>query len=708
MHVFASEWSQGSTSGQSGTLTVRGSAGEIEVALDCCLQDSCLRCVLSLANHSNQCIQIGDVDVLFLDRAAGSASHLLADAIHVFSLGAVTGESELTWSPERSNKKVFALLLNQHEQHYASDNVFCARPVDRQDLTPEVTFSFDRIGDAACGVVVDLESGRSRARVAFRGASLPPGSQRHLPALFVDGISPVNKAIDAAVDRVAAIYNPPRSGKIPSGWCSWYYYYESITERAIIDNLRFLADRREQIPVDYIQIDDGYQRHWGDWLLPSGKFPHDMAWLSREIKGLGFRPGIWVAPLIMSVQSDLYRAHPEWALKRFDSEASYQVKGWSPKEESPWVVLDGTHPEVLRHLKEMFFVMAHEWGYDYFKLDAMAMGGFAGIRYRPELTGEQTLRLVLEAIREAIGPDKFILGCGVPFGSAVGVVNGVRVSDDVSTAFRREDFWCPMEVSLPQSIHRSFIHNKWWFNDPDCVLVRSEGTPHKERLAEVGLSKDEARFFVAVIGLTQGIQMLGENMPRLDADRLALLEMIQPTMPCPARPLDLFASQPERLLTTLPHGHVLGLFNWGRESKRLCVAMSELGLDSGHSYGIYELWSGDRITATDRFEIEIPSQGCKLLCVRSAVHRPMFIGFDGHISCGASLLERESWNPETQTLDLVFSANRPGMLSIVAPAGWIADTAVLNPRGPSAWSVPLGKGRHSLSYQFRELIDQQI
>jgi alpha-galactosidase len=542
----------------------------------------------------------------------------------------------------------------------------------------------------------------ARVRVAMRGAVLAPGETRVFPRLTIEAGKPAEQALDAAVERIRAIYHPPVRDEVLSGWCSWYYFYEKVTENDILANLRFLAEHRDRFPWQVVQIDDGYQRHWGDWLQPGSKFPHDMAWLAREIKKHGFRPGIWVAPLIMTAPSQLCREHADWALRRLDTGEPWTLKGWSPPEENPWFILDGTNPEYLEYVREVFSVMAHDWGYDYFKIDAMAFGAYAGKRRDSSQTGIQAVRKVVETIRAAVGPDKFVLGCGLPFGAAIGLVNGERVSDDISTAFRPEDGCCPLSVALPQTIHRSFIHGKWWHNDPDCVLVRADGTPHNPTLSEHGLTMDEAQLMVTVAGLTQGIQMIGENLSALTADRLALLDMICPMMPAPARPLDLFASKPDRLLTTTPQGEVLGLLNWSDEPLTLAVDPDEIC--GGRPSTVYEVWTDCFLGVIDRggFGIEIPPHGARLLLLRPMREYPAFLGFDGHVSGGAALLKHESWDSASGTLRLDFAANRSGWVGIRVPAGWTSDS-LAEFRG-EYWTAPVVKGDNALELRFKRRV----
>lgn len=500
------------------------------------------------------------------------------------------------------------------------------------------------------------------------------------------------------------MYHPAIKENVPSGWCSWYYYYPHVTEADILENLDFLARNRDRFPYSYIQIDDGYQLHWGDWLLPGSKFPHDMAWLAKRIKEAGFKPGIWVAPLIATEPSRLFREHPEWALRDLQTGETRKLQGWSPAEENPWIILDGTHPQFREHLKKMFHTMAHEWGYDYFKLDATAFAAYAGLRHDPTKTGIESVRMAMEAIREAIGPDKYILGCGVPFGAAIGLVNGERVSDDVSTAFCATQFVCPIEVSMPQTIHRSFINGKWWHNDPDCVLVRSQGTPHEPSLSKSGLSLDEALFFTTVVGLTRGIQMVGEKMGALDEERLRLLDIIQPALEAPATPLDLFATQPSRLLLKTRHGIILGLLNWQQTDLTMTVRWSELGLEDNEPRHVYELWTHSCLGLSQRshLDVTVPAHGARVLLIRPAVSHPSLLGFDCHVSCGATLLHCEDWNSETHSLSLDFTANRAGVVKFHVPQGWLPRDSRLITGERNCWNLNLDKGEHRLKLEFTQ------
>ena len=49
----------------------------------------------------------------------------------------------------------------------------------------------------------------------------------------------------------------------PTVWCSWYHYFTGVTEADVIENLDAMA--RLDLPIDVVQLDDGYQTGIGDW-----------------------------------------------------------------------------------------------------------------------------------------------------------------------------------------------------------------------------------------------------------------------------------------------------------------------------------------------------------------------------------------------------------------------------------------------------------
>ncbi len=109
----------------------------------------------------------------------------------------------------------------------------------------------------------------------------------------------------------------PSPEKILTGWCSWYYYYTKVCENDIISNLEFFKNHPD-LPLDLVQLDDGYQTAIGDWGTSTekfnSKFPHGLKWLVDKIHIAKFLAGIWVAPFFITRKSESFAQHSEWIL----------------------------------------------------------------------------------------------------------------------------------------------------------------------------------------------------------------------------------------------------------------------------------------------------------------------------------------------------------------------------------------------------------
>jgi alpha-galactosidase len=83
-----------------------------------------------------------------------------------------------------------------------------------------------------------------------------------------------------------------------------------------------LATRAAALGVERFVMDDGWfgQRNsdragLGDWTVNPAKFPNGLAPLITKVKSLGMDFGLWVEPEMINPDSDLFRAHPEWAMQ---------------------------------------------------------------------------------------------------------------------------------------------------------------------------------------------------------------------------------------------------------------------------------------------------------------------------------------------------------------------------------------------------------
>ncbi|MGV8885966.1 MAG: glycoside hydrolase family 36 protein [Microbacteriaceae bacterium] len=249
-------------------------------------------------------------------------------------------------------------------------------------------------------------------------------------------------------------------------WSSWYSFFEDVDEErlcAVIDDLR-------GYPFDVVQIDDGWEPVVGDWIAGPG-FPAGMPAMAARIEQAGFRPGLWLAPLICLPQSRVAIEHPEWLVR--DRAGGPLVAGFN--WDSHYYVLDTTLPAVQNHLTTVFRDLV-DAGFTYFKLDFMYAGALPGVR--SERRHRDTVyREAIELIREAVGPSTYLLGSGIPMLQSVGIFDAARVGPDVAPYWdnteRKRDPSGPGTLnSLANSAARIWM-SEWYCVDPDVVFFRS-------------------------------------------------------------------------------------------------------------------------------------------------------------------------------------------------------------------------------------------
>jgi len=315
-------------------------------------------------------------------------------------------------------------------------------------------------------------------------------------------------------ERIAAEHGSliGQVGERPNGWCSWYHYYADVSADDIRENL---AVRAERFPaLRYVQIDDGYQAKMGDWLTPSPKFEQGVAALAAEIHAAGCEPALWVAPFIAEPGSQVFQDHPDWFVKGEDGlplpSERVTYGGWRC---TPWYVLDGTHPEVQAHLEGVFRTLREQWGIHYFKLDANFWGAIhGGCFHDTSATRVEAYRRGMAAILRGAGEGAFLLGCNAPIWPSLGLVHGMRVSDDVERNGHR------FRQIAREVFCRAWQNDRLWALDPDCICLRD--------LPSQQASPADYSFHLAALVASGGMMLAGDRLQALDGEQGGQLQKL--------------------------------------------------------------------------------------------------------------------------------------------------------------------------------------
>jgi alpha-galactosidase len=446
--------------------------------------------------------------------------------------------------------------------------------------------------------------------------------------------------LEPYLEAVASENGARRARSVPVGWCSWYYFFQSIEEKDVLANLRWAKQKKAQIPLEVIQIDDGFEAEVGDWLdVDVAAFPKGMASLATEIREAGFQPGLWLAPFIAKPSSKVVREHPDWVLRRAGGIPANAGFAWN----SFGRALDVTHPEVLENLRQLMDTVTRQWGYTYLKLDFLYAGALPGRHYDPRLTRAQALYQALNVIRTAVGDDITLVGCGCPLGSGIGIFDSMRISPDIaphwrpryhgiSLPLRGEPGLPSMRNAVVSALSRAPLHRRWWVNDPDCLMLRD---------TETRLTEAEVQTLATVIALSAGALMISDHLPALSETRENWLARLLPPLPEAARVVDWFdRAYPSKLVLSLDGAagdwHLIALLNWQDHEAQVEIDLEKLGVPISSSYHTLDFWRGvyQRFSHPRLCLPSVPSHGVALLALRSAIEAPQWIGDSLHISQG--------------------------------------------------------------------------
>ncbi len=480
---------------------------------------------------------------------------------------------------------------------------------------------------------------------------LPAGGEIHSePFILLIGGDPY-QALESYAALMGRLQNA-RVDSIVNGWCSWFYTFEHVTEEEVLRNAEFAARELKPFGLEYIQVDEGFQRWHGDW-EGNERFPHGMKWLADQIRAMGLKPGIWLAPYVISEPTEVFQKHPDWLLRRSDGRLQ-RVGPW-PSEDSDWARsenprrygLDITHQEAAAWLADLFDTVANRWGYEMIKIDFVGWSLLAGEHYHdPTVTPAVAYRRGFEIMRRAAGPRCHIQECG-PAPVTVGLADSMRIELDQNYGFRRNtwsQYVAGSSGSAAAMAKRYYFHKRTWINDADHICLNL-------------LSRSQAQAAATLIALSGGNIISGDRLIDLDAERMAILKKAFPSTGEAARPVDLLDDDPAKVFAVKirrPFGEwtVAAFFNADENAvMRKSLPMERLWLDPRTRYVAYDFWQ-ERLHGVVQGELSVmvPPAGVTLLALHEYPDRPLVVSCDRHILQGAVELEEVRWDEAEQTL----------------------------------------------------------
>ncbi len=144
---------------------------------------------------------------------------------------------------------------------------------------------------------------------------------------------------------------------------NWEATYFNFNTEKILD----IAKAASEIGIEMMVLDDGWfgvrdddNSGLGDWFVNEKKLPGGLKKVADGVNALGMKFGLWFEPEMINEDSDLFRAHPEWAMRD---------PGRNPNMSRNQMVLDMANPEVVDYLFNCMSKILSDANIEYVKWD---------------------------------------------------------------------------------------------------------------------------------------------------------------------------------------------------------------------------------------------------------------------------------------------------------------------------------------------------
>jgi hypothetical protein len=461
----------------------------------------------------------------------------------------------------------------------------------------------------------------------------------------------VRLGLEAWADAVAKLYGI-RLPKQMSGYSS-----NSVgdghgiagLEKETAEVAKFASRELKRFGLQYLQMDDGWQVAKRDFTThdPKGPYPGGMKLTANRIRETGLIPGLWTVPFVGNGKDmSLIARTPEGT--------PYKAR-WSG------LCLDLTLPKAVEYMQGITRMMTHDWGYRFLKLDGFHSGAateniYINTGYRdttigavqladPTKTQIEAFRSGIKALREAAGPDVFLLGCAitqnmVSYSGSFGLVDAMRVGPDNAGDWGH---WAPKSPVF--GTRHYFENRRIWYVDPDMAYTR----PNK-------FSIDQARTSCSWTAISGQLFTASDWLQELPPERLDLLKRTMEPHQGIARPVDFF-EHPTASIWLLsdkepnPDRQIVAFYNIVPYKKTISDTFVRIGLDPAKEYIGFDFWENKLAGPfKNRMEESLNPGQCRILAVLPMPDHPRLLSTSRHITQGMVDCLEETWDSSKREL----------------------------------------------------------
>lgn len=300
-----------------------------------------------------------------------------------------------------------------------------------------------------------------------------------------------------------------------AGWCSWEAFRRDVTQENMESVSKFFGENLKDYGLEYIQLDDGFQNMplpldpkgslAEGWLNTNKQFPKGHRGIVESIENEGLKSGIWTNANI---------TNEEFAKEQ----SKYLIKD---KNNNPmmgeWIdfLIDCSEEALDKHIAP-FYKGLREYGYDYFKTDAirhLLLDGLHEAVRQGLMSNEEAeakFRAYMECARENMGDKAYFLASWGVLSEVIGVVDACRIAMDANPT------WAGIRMQIVESARWFYTQRILFLIDPDHICART--------------NIEWARSVCSLISLSGGLYMLSDPLNNYDEDRLNIIKKTLPTL----------------------------------------------------------------------------------------------------------------------------------------------------------------------------------
>lgn len=515
-------------------------------------------------------------------------------------------------------------------------------------------------------------------------------------ALLLDVHTTPHDALYGWADAVHSHYNPVISEKIPAGFlCGWLISTKAESTASQIRRNIKAAGGLKKLGLEYawISIDNLPDGMPGNWLCENRQnFPDGVPNMLKEICDAGYKPGLWIAPFLITERSRDFAKMQPHLIKHKDGTAASSFRWyWGTLDEQGRLPLtyrlDPGDEKSLEYIGEILRTYA-EWGVRYHMVDFISSGYYEKGEARSGLA-KNMFRKYLRALRKYTAPDAFLLSAVGTSCSLIGAFDSGRIGMDYGEARQLEPNFesypanyiingsygscgSPNRNAVNNLAMWGFAHNRFFQCNSNMMTV------------DLPIPLNEAQISATLFGISPSPVFFGDDFEQMAPSRLGLIKKVLPRCPGMPEATDLFTKTDWstdhlrifKLPIKKPWGEwtICAVFNLNNFTRSIKLDACMLGLDTKKSYWMYDFW-GEQYLGTFKRDkqVDIPAQSCRLFRLTEAMPHPWILATDMHVRQGDCEISNVRWDAKTNTISgtATRAAGEHGNILIAAGDDWM-------------------------------------